>query len=390
MQTTPAIAKPLSSSWVRFDRNEFSGAFGDIGTDFPLVVGMILAAHLDPASVLILFGAMQIMTGLLYGMPMPAQPLKAVAVIVITQKLTGNVLYGGGLAIALIMLALTATSLLDWLARAVPKVVVRGIQFGLGIQLSFLALKEYLPAEGRIGWALGAATFLLILLLLGNRRFPPGLFAILLGLVFAVAFRVSGHELAHGIGLSLPQFRVPHMADVWTGLLLLALPQIPLSLGNSVLATKQIAQDLFPERHVTIRKIGFTYSAMNLINPFFGGVPTCHGSGGIAGHYAFGGRTGGSVIIYGSLYLVLGLFFAGSFGAVILLFPKPVLGMILFFEALALMLLVRDMAEPKTDFVLVLLTGFAAATLPYGYVIALIVGTAIAYLARKRLEGLSR
>lgn len=28
---------------IRFDRNELSGAFGDIGTDFALVVGMILA-----------------------------------------------------------------------------------------------------------------------------------------------------------------------------------------------------------------------------------------------------------------------------------------------------------------------------------------------------------
>ena len=388
--TSPATTLKPATPWVRFDRNELSGAFGDIGTDFPLVVGMILAAHLDPASVLIMFGLMQIMTGLLYGMPMPAQPLKAVAVIVITQKLTGNVLYGGGLAIALIMLGLTATSLLDWLARAVPKVVVRGIQFGLGIQLSFLALKEYLPAEGRIGWALGGVTFVLILLLLGNRRFPPGLFAILLGIVYAIVFRVSGHDLAHGVGFSLPQFHVPHTAEIWTGLILLALPQIPLSLGNSVLATKQIAEDLFPERPVTIRKIGFTYSAMNILNPLFGGVPTCHGSGGIAGHYAFGGRTGGSVIIYGSIYLVLGLLFAGSFGTMILLFPKPVLGMILFFEALALILLVRDSAEPKSDFALVLLTGFAAATLPYGYVIALIVGTVIAYVARHRLLGLSR
>jgi hypothetical protein len=68
---------------VRFDRNELSGAFGDIGTDLPLIVGMILAAKLDPASVLTLFGAMQLLTGLIYGLPMPAQPLKAMAVLVI-------------------------------------------------------------------------------------------------------------------------------------------------------------------------------------------------------------------------------------------------------------------------------------------------------------------
>src|ERR1700730_18889549 len=86
-------------SGIRFDRNELSGAFGDIGTDFPLIVGMILVAKLDAASVLIMFGLMQLLTGFVYGMPMPAQPLKAMAVLVITRKVSGNVLYGGGVAI---------------------------------------------------------------------------------------------------------------------------------------------------------------------------------------------------------------------------------------------------------------------------------------------------
>ena len=156
---------------IRFDRNELSGAFGDIGTDFPLIVGMILIAKLDAASVLIMFGAMQVMTGLIYGMPMPAQPLKAMAVLVITQKLTGATLYGGGLAIGIMMFVLAATGLINWLARVVPKSVVRGIQFGLGIQLSLLALKEYVPADGRIGYALAATAFVMTLFLLGNRRF---------------------------------------------------------------------------------------------------------------------------------------------------------------------------------------------------------------------------
>ena len=95
--------------------------------------------------------------------------------------------------------------------------------------------------------------------------------------------------------------------------MLLAIPQIPLSLGNSILATRQIAEDLFPEKHIGVRKLSLTYAVMNLVNPWFGGVPTCHGSGGLAGHYTFGARTGGSLIIYGSLFLILGLFFATGF-----------------------------------------------------------------------------
>lgn len=375
---------------LRFDRNELSGAFGDIGTDFPLIVGMILAARLDPTSVLILFGSMQILTGLAYGIPMPAQPLKAMAVIVITQKLSGNVLYGGGLAIGVTMLLLTATGLIDWLGRAVPKSVVRGIQFGLGLQLASLALKDYVPAEGWHGYALAVPAFLLTVFLLGNRRFPPAPLIILLGVAYAFLFKLDAGMLARSMGFSLPQFHRPTWHDVATGFLVLALPQLPLSLSNSVLATRQVATDLFPERRVTVRKIGSTYSLMNLVNPFFGGIPTCHGSGGMAGHYAFGARTGGSVVIYGFFYLVLGFLFSGGFRVTVELFPKPVLGVILLFEALALMKLVRDMLASAADFSVMLLVGLIAFGLPYGYVIGLLVGALLAYLLSRRLTGLAR
>jgi xanthine/uracil/vitamin C permease (AzgA family) len=375
---------------ARFDRNELSGAFGDIGTDFPLIVGMILAAHLDVASVLIMFGVMQLFTGLLYGMPMPAQPLKAMAVIVIAQKLPGNILYGAGLAIGVLMLLLTITGIIDWLARAVPKIVVRGIQLGLGLQLASFALKDYIPADGRWGYALAGAAFLLTLLLLGNRRFPPASFVIALGIIYAIVFKLSGSLPGHGFGVSLPKFNVPAWHDILTGFILLALPQIPLSLGNSILATRQVSEDLFPERAPTIKKISLTYSIMNLVNPFFSGVPTCHGSGGIAGHYAFGGRTGGSVIIYGSLYLALGLFFSRGFSTAVQLFPLPVLGVILLFEALALMRLTRDTAAKPADFAIVLLVGLICFGVPYGYVVGLVIGTAMAYLLPARLNNLTR
>jgi len=375
---------------IRFDRNELSGAFGDIGTDFPLLVGMILIAKLDAASVLVLFGAMQLLTGLIYGLPMPAQPLKAMAVLVITQKLSGNILYGGGLAIGITMFILAVTGLIDRLARAVPKSVVRGIQFGLGMQLALLALKDYVPAEGRWGYALAAVAFVVTLFFLGNRRFPPAPLVILLGVAYALALKLDLAALARSASFRLPHLYKPSLQDILTGFVVLALPQLPLSLGNSILATRQIAEDLFPKRPITVRKISLTYSLMNLINPFFGGVPTCHGSGGLAGHYAFGARTGGSIVIYGSIYLTLGLFFSQGFQMAIELFPKPVLGVILAFEGLVLMRLVRDMAASKADLAVVLLVGLMCAGLPYGYVLGLVVGTAVAYLLNRQLTGLAR
>jgi hypothetical protein len=390
MATTIDAVQEKVEPRIKFDRNELSGAFGDIGTDLPLIVGMILAAKLDPASVLTMFGLMQLLTGLAYGLPMPAQPLKAMAVLVIAGKATAGMLYGGGLAIGIVMLLLTVTGSIDWLARVVPKSVVRGIQCGLGLQLAILALTQYVPSEGNRGYVLAAVAFVVALLLLGNRVFPPAPLLIALGVAYAFAFKLNAGVLAHGIAFQLPRIHTPTASDILAGFLVLALPQLPLSLGNSILATRQIAEDLFPKRNITIRKISATYSLMNLINPFFGGVPTCHGSGGMAGHYAFGGRTGGSIVIYGSIYLALGLFLSHGFQTAIELFPKPILGVILAFEGLVLIRLIRDMASSVVDFTVVVLVALMCVGLPYGYVIGLVVGTIAAHSLKGRLSGLAK
>ncbi|MGK2856080.1 MAG: putative sulfate/molybdate transporter [Thermoanaerobaculia bacterium] len=366
---------------IRFDRHELAGAFGDVGTSLPLLVGIALAAKIDGASMLVIFGILQIVTGLVYRMPMPVQPLKAMAAIVIAQGIAGPVLFGAGLAIGATMLVLTATGLLEWLARVVPKSVVRGIQFGLGLQLATIALKNYVQADGAIGFILAGVSFVIIVLLLGHEKIPGALPVLALGVAYAMLFRLDQGHLVRSFGFDLPLFSAPSLADITTGFIVLALPQIPLSLGNSVLATRQLAEDLFPERNITIRKIGFTYSLMNLVSPWFGGVPTCHGSGGMAGHFTFGGRTGGSVVIYGSLFLVTGLFFGAGFDQIVSAFPLPILGVLLLFEALALIWLIRDVTPSRSEFPITILVGLVAVGLPYGYLIGLVLGTILARLA---------
>ncbi len=372
---------PLSGR-IEINRNEFAGSFGDIGTDLPLIVGMVFACGLDGASALVMFGLMQIMTGLVYGIPMPVQPLKAMAVIMISQKLSGNLLYGAGLAIGVTMLILTMTGLLSWLARVIPKCVVRGIQLGLGISLAMLALKNYVQADGMLGYAIAAASFILIIALRGNKKYPPALFVILLGIVYAILFRLDFLKIANSFGLTLPVPHLPSFSDIATGFLVLALPQLPLSISNSVVATKQTVADLFPGNEIPVKKIGITYSIMNLVNPFLSGIPTCHGAGGLAGHFAFGARTGGSVIIYGTIYLLIGLLFGRAFSEVVKVFPLPVLGVILLFEGLALMSFIRDQASKKSDLFIALLVAAIAVGLPQGYVVGLIVGTAVYYLSK--------
>jgi Molybdate transporter of MFS superfamily len=381
---TPLAHRPEQRARMRFDRNELAGAFGDIGTDLPLVIGMIAASGLHSSSVLVMFGLMQFLTAFAYGLPMAVQPLKAVAVIVITQHIAPGVLYGGGFAIGIAMLLLTVTGGIGWLARVVPTTVVRGLQLGLGIQLSLLALGNYVQRDGLPGYVLAAVAFVIIIGFLGNRRFPPALFVIALGIAYAIAFKMDVSKVAGVAGFSLPEIQHLSLSDITTGFVLLAIPQIPLSLGNSILATRQIAEDLFPERHIGVRKLSLTYAAMNLVNPWFGGVPTCHGSGGLVGHYTFGARTGGSLIIYGSIFLALGLFFASGFQQVIAVFPLPILGVLLLFEGVALMQLVRGETTSRSDFFIVIIVGLLAAGLPYGYAVALVAGTALHYFARTR------
>jgi hypothetical protein len=368
---------------IRFHLPEWSGALGDLGTDLPLIVGVILASDLNAASVLTVFGMMQIVTALHYRLPMPVQPLKAMAAIVIAQQVPANVLYGGGLAVGICMLVLAGTGLLGWIQRSIPKPVVRGIQLGLGLQLAGIALGRYVPADGASGWWLAGCGFLVALFLMGRRNAPAALVLALFGGVYAMAFKLDAGALAGSVGFHLPEWHQPSLADVWTGFVLLAIPQIPLSIANSVLATHQLVKDLFPHRQVGVRRIGLTYSLMNLVNPFLGGMPTCHGSGGMAGHYAFGGRTGGSVILYGLLFVGLGLFWGPGFESVVQVFPLPMLGVLLLFEAMVLVLLVRDLAGQRTDFFVAVVVGLMASLLPYGYLIGLLAGVLLSHLLKR-------
>ncbi|WP_022825514.1 putative sulfate/molybdate transporter [Hymenobacter norwichensis] len=387
----PLTAPPLPRRpRLRFDRNELAGALGDLGTDLPLLIGVLAASGADSAGVLVMFGLMQVFSGVWYGMPMPVQPLKAFAALVIAQKIPGRVIYGGGLAIGVSMFVLSITGLIDALARLVPKPVVRGIQFGLALQLATLALKEYVPSDGLPGYVLAVVGFIVTVVLLGNRRWPAALVVIVLGVSYGLLFKFDFTTAQQALGLHFPTWHTPASADILTGAVLLALPQIPLSLGNSILATRQIAQDYFPERNLTVKQISFTYALMNLVNPFLGGFPVCHGSGGMVGHYAFGARTGGSVVLYGLLFLVLGLFFSQGFQQVVQIFPLPILGVLLLFESLTLAALLRDIAATRSSLLLALLTGLLCAGLPYGYLVGLITGTALYYAVERGWVGIGK
>jgi MFS superfamily sulfate permease-like transporter len=146
-----------------------------------------------------------------------------------------------------------------------------------------------------------------------------------------------------------------------------------------VFATSQATRDLFPHRPVSVERIGLTYGLMNLVVPLFGGVPVCHGCGGLVGFHAFGARTGGAPVIYGALFVALGLVFGPGFATMVRVFPMPILGVVLFVEALALMALVRDVAGERRALWVALAVAGAIVGLPAGYLVGLVGGTALAY-----------
>lgn len=145
-----------------------------------------------------------------------------------------------------------------------------------------------------------------------------------------------------------------------------AIPQIPLSILNSVIAVCKLSGDLFPGREASAMKVSVSVGVMNFVGCWFGAMPVCHGAGGLAGQYRFGGRSGLSVVFLGIGKLVLGLVFGNSFGMILGQFPIGILGVLLLFAGIELAMACRDMNSKEESFVMLVcaavsLTGSSAA-----------------------------
>jgi MFS superfamily sulfate permease-like transporter len=195
-------------------------------------------------------------------------------------------------------------------------------------------------------------------LLMGNRTFPA-MFALLAFGAIVGGFQhpelltqLSGTS----IGLPTPSFALADITwnQVFVGVVLLALPQVPLTLGNAVIAVTDENNRLFPTRQVTEGRVAVSTGIMNMFSGLIGGVPMCHGAGGMAAHVAFGARTGGSVVILGSMLLILALFFSSSVDTLFQLFPPAVLGVVLFIAGVQLAIGSSVLPSERSDRVIVL------------------------------------
>src|SRR5690606_21958047 len=103
--------------------------------------------------------------------------------------------------------------------------------------------------------------------------------------------------------------REPTWQDWSVALLFLVLPQMPLTLGNAIIAITEENNRVFPDRKISEQRASVSTGLMNVFSGVFGGVPMCHGAGGMAAQVRFGARTGGAPVIFGVVLLVLALFF---------------------------------------------------------------------------------
>lgn len=337
----------------RFDLPELAGAFGDLGTLIPFVVAYVSLLGMDPAGILLAFGVAMVVAGFHYRTPFPVQPMKIIGAAAITQTagsvaLTPALVAGAGVATGLFWLLMAASGLAKRLAQWVPKPALLGVVMGLGF--SFMLEGIRMMAQG---WAVSAVLLALTLILLARLRFPAMLALLLAGAAVALAEQPA---LADSLALVRPAFHLPDFAwpalgwsDLWLGAVLLALPQLPLTFGNALIAITEENNRLFPDRPVTERKVALSTGLMNLWSSALGGIPMCHGAGGMAGHVRFGARTGGASIMLGVLLVVLALFFGGSMLTLFRLFPPSVLGVILFLAGAELALGARDPGGEKVD-----------------------------------------
>lgn len=104
-----------------------------------------------------------------------------------------------------------------------------------------------------------------------------------------------------------------------------------MTVGNAALAASVLLGDYF-DRDVTADELSSSMGVMNLVAVPLGALPMCHGSGGIAGKYAFGARTAGANVLLGLGYLAAALFAA----EVVAAYPVPLLGVVLVLVALQL------------------------------------------------------
>ncbi len=359
-----------------FSLRELAGSMGDFGTLLPLAIGYITVCGMNPTGLLVMMGLANIATGLIYRLPMPIEPMKVLAVMAIAGAWTPQKVYASAFGMGVVWLLMGGTGAIALVARWTPKTVVRGIQLSLGV---LLAAKGLQMISG--WWALGAASVLIVLVLRENRYAPAAVVLVGLGIMI---MGLKGELAVLGApSVSLPPLAGLDVRLIWPAFRDGGLAQIPLTATNAVIATAALISQYWPERRITERQLSLNMGVMNLIVPFFGGMPMCHGAGGLAGQYYFGARTGGTNIIEGAIEVGLGLALGGSIAALFAAFPLAIVGAMMVMVGVELFKFAREL---RIDRELLPVAATVAGSVALNMAVGFAAGMVLHYLILGRPE----
>ena len=314
---------------------EISGAFGDLGTLLPILISFINRNEISLSSTLVFSGLANILTGVWFGIPLPVQPMKAIAAGVLANSMSRyyseQEVASAGIFVAAVIGFLSITGLLEWATRRIPIPIIKGIQLGTGLSL-VLSSGALLQGDN-----LGPLWIPIIALLMYCQTHPKVPYALIVLLIAILGMFDTYRHHSDRPALWVPSPFVPSPSNFLKGASELGIGQVPLTLLNSIVAVTFLSADLIPEVDApSSTALGFSVAGMNMIGCWFGAMPICHGSGGLAAQYRFGARSGSSIIILGLIKLILGLFFTPYAMSFFERFPESQLGVLLFLAGLEL------------------------------------------------------
>jgi MFS superfamily sulfate permease-like transporter len=329
---------------------DLAGAVADLGVMVPLTTALILVNGLDASAVFVCAGLLVLASGAVFRVPFPVQPLKALTAVAVAQQLAPGVIHAAGLEIAAVLLLLSVGGVANVVSRVFTKPVVRALQLGVGLLLVLTAVRlvsdppEVFRGTPPSPWpfALALATFVLAWVAARTRRYEVALVVLAVGV--GLAWTVAAPSLS-APELSLPSFAIPRAHDFTVAFLLLVVPQLPLTFGNAVVAVSDVAHGAFGERarRVSPSRVCISCGAGNVVSGLLGGMPMCHGAGGLTAHVRLGAGTARMNAILGTVFVLLGLVFADQLPALLGLLPVWGLGGFLAYAGLRHAALVGDL-----------------------------------------------
>jgi hypothetical protein len=317
--------------------SELAGGLGDCGLFIPIAVALITLNGLNATAVFGVAGLAYVGTAVYFRVPIPVQPLKAFAAAAIALHLDAETIAAGALLMAVAMGILAARGLADWLAARFPLVLVRGIQAGVALLLAKaavdLAERGNWPGSPPIPSATGvllAAAACLFLIIAPQYRVPGSLFV--LGVGAGIGLAVGGLPPVSP-GPEPVSLSVPSGAAFATALTSLVIAQLPLTFGNSIVATADAERSYFGDRarRVLPSRLATSIGMANGLVGVTAGLPLCHGSGGVTAHYRMGARGAAATLSAGVLFLSLAIGVGASLPALLsVLAPGALAGMLAF------------------------------------------------------------